>query len=77
MRRDTMSVFSRVLLFTGILCLLGFGGGPERTLAAQIFHSYAKPGPAPEFPLKDLDGKTVNFKDPTGEVMLLNFWATW
>jgi peroxiredoxin len=32
---------------------------------------------APEFTLKDLDGKNVNLSDYKGKVVLLNFWATW
>jgi peroxiredoxin len=33
--------------------------------------------PAPEFSLKDLDGKTVSLSDLKGKVVFLNFWATW
>lgn len=32
---------------------------------------------APDFELKDLEGKRVSFKDFKGKVVLLNFWATW
>lgn len=32
---------------------------------------------APDFELKDLEGKKVSFKDFKGKVVLLNFWATW
>jgi len=35
------------------------------------------PKPAPDFSLKDLDGKTYNLSDYRGKVVMLNFWATW
>jgi cytochrome c biogenesis protein CcmG/thiol:disulfide interchange protein DsbE len=33
--------------------------------------------PAPDFELKDLDGKTVRLSDLKGKPVLINFWATW
>jgi peroxiredoxin len=32
---------------------------------------------APDFALKDSDGKTVKLSDYKGKVVVLNFWATW
>jgi peroxiredoxin len=33
--------------------------------------------PAPDFTLEDLDGNPVRLADLEGQVVLLNFWATW
>jgi len=35
------------------------------------------PDPAPEFKLKDLEGKDVTLQAYKGKIVLLNFWATW
>src|SRR3954447_22593745 len=32
---------------------------------------------APEFELKDRDGRVVRLSDYTGKVVLVDFWATW
>lgn len=43
----------------------------------SIFHTYVGQMGAPDFSLEDLQGKTVNIRDYRGQVVLLNFWATW
>jgi len=35
------------------------------------------PDPAPDFKVKDLDGKDFSLESSKGKVILLNFWATW
>ena len=37
----------------------------------------AEPKPAPDFSLKDLDGKQVSLSDFRGKVVMLIFWTTW
>lgn len=34
-------------------------------------------GPAPDFKLEDISGKTLSLSDVKGKVVLVDFWATW
>jgi cytochrome c biogenesis protein CcmG/thiol:disulfide interchange protein DsbE len=43
----------------------------------QQIVSTSQEGLAPDFTLKDLDGKTFRFADTKGKVVILDFWATW
>ena len=46
--------------------------------SAAASRGLVKPGdPAPNFQLRDLDGKVVSLSDFLGKVVLVNFWATW
>jgi thiol-disulfide isomerase/thioredoxin len=45
---------------------------PNTTLSARL-----QSGPAPDFSLESLDGKTTRLSDFRGKAVLLNFWATW
>jgi thiol-disulfide isomerase/thioredoxin len=35
------------------------------------------PTPAPDMPLETLDGEEINLAEQDGNVVLVNFWATW
>ena len=39
--------------------------------------AFAEPSKAPTFSLRDINGKQHALEDYKGEVVLLNFWATW
>jgi cytochrome oxidase Cu insertion factor (SCO1/SenC/PrrC family) len=66
------------LACAGIFWLQGaeFSGVPNAS-AQGIFQAFAKPQVAPDFSLENLQGKRVDMRDHRGQVILLNFWATW
>ena len=61
-----------------LLTLLLFAAACSTTApAASAVKPMDKRRAAPNFELKDADGKTVKLSDYRGKVVLLNFWATW
>src|SRR5262245_19199440 len=46
-------------------------------LVASFAYAGAISGPAPNFSLQSRDGKTVSLADYKGQVVMVNFWATW
>ena len=36
-----------------------------------------RPPPAPQFVLKDLEGRVASLKKYRGKIVVINFWATW
>ena len=65
-----------------VLCLMASMIGAGGATAADILlvagrHSIKLGEPAPNFQLRDLQGRLVTLSDLRGKVVLLNFWATW
>jgi peroxiredoxin len=70
----------------GLLLLVACGGGEDRqTGAAAEAGKGAEPAPAafgigqpaPDFALKDLEGREVRLSDQRGKAVVVDFWATW
>ena len=59
------------------LLLLGFVAYRMWPQAAAAFAIGATSGPAPSFAVRTLDGDQVSLENLRGQVVLVNFWATW
>lgn len=69
-RRLTLSGVIIFAFIFALLGLLGWGlwnntGGPRES------------GKAPEFSLMTFEGETINLNDFQGQVVVINFWASW
>jgi peroxiredoxin len=47
------------------------------TLASMEVHAVAVSDSAPDFTLKSLEGSNLRLEEYRGQVVLLNFWASW
>ena len=59
------------------LAALGTALLPARSDAAYMVRPWPPGKPAPALGLTDLDGKAWNLAALQGQVVMLNFWATW
>ena len=75
------SVFAHAALAAGVAFVLILGGCNRSYNSVKAAGSSVKSEKerkaAPEFALKDADGRTARLADYKGKVVLLNFWATW
>ncbi len=68
-------MFKRVL---PVVIVAGFLAGCMDNQSSRVaIKPIEKRNPAPDFTLKDADGKMLKLSDHKGKVVLLNFWATW
>lgn len=72
-----LPVSRRSLLAAAITIALGLAACSSSTSVRAEVKPVDKRNAAPEFTLKDTDGRTVKLSDYKGKVVLLNFWATW
>ena len=73
---SVLTLFAAVLLLAPVGC-----GSPSPEPGAEAAGagpvSIGEGDPAPAFTLEDLEGNPVHLADSTGQVRLLDFWATW
>ncbi len=65
-----------LLIMTALLPACSKEKEPKKAAPVSVSKA-VEGGAAPDFTVKDLDGKEVKLSDLKGSVVLVNFWATW
>ena len=66
------------LTCAGAFWLTGADFSPVPEASGQsVFQRYTNPQAVPDFSKLNLEGKQVDIRNQRGQVILLNFWATW
>jgi peroxiredoxin len=69
--------FILLAVITGVAVTLATIGWPDKAPPPKPIKADKDRKVAPDFELKDADGKVVHLSDYKGKVVLLDFWATW
>jgi thiol-disulfide isomerase/thioredoxin len=65
-----------VVIAAVLLASVAAAQGPDPELTHTLT-PVTPPVPAPQFELEDMDGEIHTLADYRGQVVLVNFWATW
>jgi thiol-disulfide isomerase/thioredoxin len=80
--RRSLGILLAILLFTSIVSLSAQENVPDLDPMTERFYRLGfgvppQPIDAPDFTVPDLEGKEFSLSSFKGQVVLLNFWATW